>query len=339
MRMQTGGVAQEDVARLAGVSQKTVSRVLNKEPNVRKETREKVMAALRSLKYHPNLSARSLASNRSFLIALLYDNPSQNYVMETLTGVLEACEPRDYGMMVMPLASTAADIGEQIVSLLQKRRPDGLILTPPLTEHPRLLAILRDSGIPFSSVLPRDPAGRIGVSLDERAAACELVSYLIELGHRRIAHITGRMSHSAAQRRLEGYRDALKQAGIRYDKSLLASGEFTFPSGVLAARALFDGKRQPTAIFAANDEMAAGAMWEAVRHGLKIPHDISVCGFDDAPIAEQVWPPLTTVRQPNRDMGRIAAEQLLERLGGRQGTTVSVPYTLCKRESTGAVAG
>ncbi|WP_343162774.1 LacI family DNA-binding transcriptional regulator [Oleiagrimonas sp. C23AA] len=330
-------MAQDDVARVAGVSQKTVSRVLNNEPNVRAKTREKVLAAVQSLQYHPNLSARSLASNRSFLVALLYDNPSQSYVMETLTGVLDACEPRNFGMMVKPLDSNAPDIAERTMSLVHKRRPDGLILTPPLTECGELLRTLKDRGIPFSCVLPHDPAENIGVTMDESAAACEITSYLVELGHRRIAHVTGRMSHSAAKWRLDGYREGLRLAGIRYHTSLVVQGQFTFSSGVMAARTLFASRKRPTAIFAANDEMATGVMWEAAHHGLMVPNDISVCGFDDSPMAEQVWPPLTTVRQPNRDMGRIAADQLLNTLEGGEGHMRTVPYTLCKRESTDSI--
>lgn len=325
----------EDVAREAGVSPKTVSRVLNNEPNVRDEMRQRIQAAMNALGYRPNPSARSLASNRAFLIALLYDNPSPHYVMEVQQGALEACDAHQYNMMIRPLVSDAPDFVERVDALISQFRLDGLLLTPPITDHEALLDLLRTHKVPWASISPKNYAEGVGATLDERSASREIVQHLAALGHRRIAHITGHPRHGASVWRLRGYRDGLEQAHLPYDPELVVEGQFSFDSGVAGARRLFALEHRPTAIFGANDDTAAGILWAAAERGLEVPRDVSVCGFDDVPLAQQVWPALTTVRQPSQDMGRIAATQLLRTIkGGKPGQMVSVPYTLRLRRST-----
>lgn len=327
----------EDVARAAGVSPKTVSRVLNNEPNVRDEMRQRIRQAMDALGYRPNPSARSLASNRAFLIALLYDNPSPHYVMEVQQGALEACDAHQYNMMVRPLLSDAPDFVERVDVLISQFRLDGLLLTPPISDHEVLLDLLRTRGIPWASVSPKNFSEGVGATLDERSASREIVQHLVALGHRRIAHIAGHPAHGGSVWRLRGYRDGLEQAQLPYDEALVVEGQFSFDSGVAGARRLFALEQRPTAIFGANDDTAAGILWAAAEHGLKVPQDLSVCGFDDVPLAQQVWPALTTVRQPSRDMGRMAATQLLRMIkDGEPGQMVSVPYTLRLRRSTAA---
>ncbi|HYG05006.1 MAG TPA: LacI family DNA-binding transcriptional regulator [Stenotrophomonas sp.] len=335
----------EDVAAAAGVSMKTVSRVFNYEPNVRPDTREKVESAARALNYRPNPSARSLASNRSYLIALLYDNPSSNYIMEIIGGVLDACRSRHYSMMLQPMDDGGADAADgagegyraRVENVLAQYRPDGMILTPPITDDDALLDWLHAERMPYASISPRRRTGQIGATLDEREAAAELVSHVASLGHTRIGHITGHRSHGARAWRLDGYRDALHRAGLPFDPSLVVEGEFSFDSGIEGARTLLDLAAPPTAIFAANDDTAAGVIYEAEERGLRIPRDLSVFGFDDMPMARQIWPSLTTVRQPSHEMGRIAAEQLLAHIGDAQrGELIKVPYEMRLRRSTGA---
>lgn len=327
----------EDVARAAGVSAKTVSRVLNNEPNVREALRERIRAAVAALGYRPNPSARSLASQRSFLVALLYDNPSPYYVMEVQSGVLAACDDERYSMMMRPLASTAGNVLERVDALLSQFRPDGLVLTPPLADHDGLLALLRSRGTPYARISPKRRARGAGATLDERSAARDMMQHLASLGHRRIAHITGHPAHGATGWRLLGYRDGLAQAGLPFDPELLVGGDFSFDSGVHAARRLFALRRRPSAVFAGNDDTAAGVMWAAAEAGLSIPGEISVCGFDDTPLSRQVWPALTTVRQPSREMGHIATQQLLGAIDGDGGgAMVAVPFALQLRGSTGA---
>ncbi|GAB2504283.1 LacI family DNA-binding transcriptional regulator [Lysobacter humi (ex Lee et al. 2017)] len=326
----------EDVAEAAQVSMKTVSRVLNREPNVREATREKVMAAVERLRYVPNLSARSLAGSRSFLIALLYDNPSGNYLTEVMSGVLTACEANDYAMLMCPLEGAGDALIAHVDGLIRRAQPDGLVLTPPLTDRPELLEHLREVGMPFASISPRDRSDGIGVGMDETRAAYDMVMHLVVLGHRRIGHITGHAAHGASGWRLAGYRQALKDAKLRFEAALVVPGEFSFESGVRAARRLLDLANPPTAIFAANDDMAAGVISVAYERGLSVPAQLSVCGFDDIPLAHQISPPLTTVQQPTREMGRLSTLGLLAAIRDPDaGTMATIPYTLCVRASTG----
>jgi len=328
-------VTINDVARASDTSKKTVSRVLNQEPGVRKEVRERVLAAVAELNYRPLTSARSLATNRSFMIGLLYDNLSPSYVMEVQAGVQEACEAQQYSMMVQPLDSKARDFMERVEGILWRHRPDGLILTPPITDHPALLAHLRGTGLPFASIAPRKSKGIAGVILNEREAAAAMVDHLVALGHRHIAHIIGDPKHGAGVWRLAGYRDGLKRAGLEERAEYMVQGQFSFESGVKAARQLLRLKERPTAIFAADDDMAVGAIWAAAEAGVSVPAEVSICGFDDTTIATQVWPLLTTVHQPVRDMGKRATEELLLGLLGKgEPRMVEVDYQMRLRAST-----
>ena len=317
----------EDVAEAANVSMKTVSRVLNNEPNVAAETRRRVEAAVQTLQYRPNPSARVLAGRRSYLIAMLYDNPSSNYLMEVELGVLDACQSQHYHLMLAPLVYGAKDIVENVEALVAQSRLDGVVLTPPITDDPAL---------PYASVSPKEAYRRIGVVVDEEAAVAEMIVHLASLGHARIAHIKGHPAHGASGWRLAGYRAGLERAGLAYDDSLVVDGEFSYDSGFAATNALLDLAAPPTAIFAANDDMAAGAICAICERGLSVPKDVSVCGFDDTPIARHIYPTLTTVRQPTREMGRIAGQELLKAIRDREaGGIVEVPYALQFRRSTG----
>jgi LacI family transcriptional regulator len=332
-------VTIDDVARASGTSKKTVSRVLNSEPNVRDTVRERVLAAMAELNYRPLTSARSLATNRSFMIGLLYDNRSPSYIMEVQTGVLEACEAQHYSMMVQPLVSSAPDFVERVEDILSRHRPDGLILTPPITDHPQLLDHLRRIGLPFASIAPHHPKDCIGVMLREREAAAAMVDHLVSLGHRRIAHILGDPEHGAGVWRLAGFRDGLGRAGLEEDPAYMVQGRFSFESGVAAMRQLLALPQRPTAIFAADDDMAVGAIWAAAEAGVAVPGDVSICGFDDTTIATQVWPPLTTIHQPVREMGRCATEELLLRVLDKGAPRmVELDYEMRIRASTAAPA-
>lgn len=327
----------EDVAAAAGVSMKTVSRVLNHEPNVREETRRRVEEVVARLQYRPNPSARSLAGQRSYVVALAYDNPSRNYLMEIQSGVLEACRAQHYTLVLAPVTFGQRGYMADITSLVEHFGLDGVVLIPPLTDDKVLLAQLEEHEIPFASISPRSRRGRIGVTVDEHAAVCDLVAELVALGHRRIGHIKGHKAHGACAWRFAGYRDALERAGIAFDPDLVVDGEFTFESGVHGASQLLDLKDPPTAIFAANDDTAAGVIRVAGLRGLSVPRDLSVCGFDDTPISRHIFPALTTVRQPTRDMGRVATLELLNSIRDPDaGRMVPIQYTLELRESIAA---
>jgi len=337
--MKASRVRIEDVAEQAGVSMKTVSRVLNHEPNVSESTRKLVEAAVEKLRYRPLPSARILAGSRSYLVAMLFDNPSSNYLMEIQMGVLDACRDRHYNLMLAPLTLADRGLVSKVESLILQSQLDGLLLTPPLTDDPALLKRLVELEVPWSSVSAKEQNRKIGVVVDEFGAVCAMMKHLVSLGHHRIAHISGHPAHGATGWRLAGYKEGLKRASLRFDASLVVAGEFSYDSGYAAANRLLDLKRRPTAIFAANDDMAAGVICAIRERGLSVPEDISVCGFDDTPIAHQIYPALTTVRQPTREMGRLAALELLNEIREpASGSVVDVPYTLQLRRSTAAVA-
>ncbi|CAN4280533.1 LacI family DNA-binding transcriptional regulator [Pseudoxanthomonas sp. LjRoot125] len=327
----------EDVAAAAGVSMKTVSRVLNNEPNVRDEMRQRVMKAVEQLQYRPNLSARSLAGQRSYVIALVYNNPSRNYLMEIQSGMLEACRDNHYNLVLAPVGSPKQRKAEDLKVVFEHFAPDGVVLIPPLTDDPAVLEFLERHDVPFACIAPKHPQDRIGVSMDETAAVLELMAGLVAQGHRRIAHIKGPPAHGACQWRFKGYREALRKAGLDFDEDLVVQGAFSYESGIEAGNHLLDLKRPPTAIFAANDDMAAGVIRAACERGLAVPRDISVCGFDDTPIARHIYPALTTVRQPTSEMGRLATLQLLARIRTSEaGGMVHVEHEVVFRESTQA---
>jgi LacI family transcriptional regulator len=315
---------------------KTVSRVLNHEPNVREDTRLRVLKAVDDLKYTPHLSARSLAGSKSFLVALLYNNPSASYLMGVIEGVLKACDDENYHTLLCPLDDDEARIVAGAEALIARSQPDGLVLTPPLTDSPGLLERLAELEVPYASVSPKDQTHGIGVAMDETRAAYDMVMHLASLGHRRIAHVIGHPAHGASGWRLTGYRQGLERAGIKFDPALVVQGEFSFESGVQAAARLLDLERPPSAVFAANDDMAAGVIRVALERNLRVPEDLSVCGFDDTPMSRQIFPALTTVQQPTYEMGRIATLELLASIRNPEsGGMVRVPYALKIRQSTG----
>lgn len=326
----------EDVAAAAGVSMKTVSRVLNHEPNVREETRQRVMQAVEALQYRPNLSARSLAGQRSYTVALVYNNPSRNYLMEVQGGMLEACRAGHYNLVLAPVGAPRQRKAADLEAVFEHFAPDGVVLIPPLTDDATVLAYLEAHDVPFACIAPRQTPARIGVMMDETAAVIELINGLISLGHRRIGHIKGPPAHGACLWRYSGYRQALEAAGIEEEPGLVVQGKFSFESGIEAAQRLLEMAHPPTAIFAANDDMAAGCIRVACLRGLRVPADLSICGFDDTPIARHIHPALTTVRQPTSEMGRLATMELLARIRSPDaGRMVHVEHEVLFRESTG----
>ena len=327
-----------DVAAHAGVSIKTVSRVLNGEQAVRPDTRQRVREAVEALNYRPSRSARSLASGRSYLIGLLYHNPSANYVVDVQHGALDKCLEHGFHLFSHPTDLYDPDLGGMVANLVHQANLDGLILTPPLCSSAPLLAELDRQHIPFVRVSPVDlthPSPY--VLMDDVQASRDMTNYLIELGHRRIAHIFGHPDHAASEQRLEGFRSALAEHGLTADPSLIVEGRFSFETGRACAQKLLGLADPPTAIVAANDDLAAGAVMAAHEAGLGVPEDISVAGFDDTHVSRVVWPPLTTVHQPIYDLANAAADLLLKRLAGDDSGPrhIELPHELVIRQSTG----
>lgn len=310
-------VTIKDVSKMAGVSIKTVSRVLNKEKYVRDETRRKVERAVAALNFSPSIAARSLAGARSHQIALIYDNHSPYYIHAIQEGVWERCRQQGVRMLAQPVDISSPTLAQEIGGLIDETHVDGVILSSPVTDAPDALAELERRNIAFVRISPGvNHALTSSVFMSDAQAADDMTTHLINLGHRRIGFIIGHPNHMASDERHYGYRRALDRAGIAYDDMLVQPGLFDFASGLAAAQQLLALPVRPTAIFASNDDMAAGVLSHAHRLGLAVPQDLSVAGFDNTPLAEIVWPPLTTIHQPVREMAYAAASQLFASDGG-----------------------
>ena len=334
----------DDVARLAGVSTKTVSRVVNREPNVRQSTQAKVEEAIAELNYRPNQFARNLASHRSHLIGLIYDDPSAyevpsaGYVMRLQQGTLRACRAANYELLIHPCRYRSKDVVAELERLIQYIRPTGIILAAPLSNMPRIVRAIETSGTPLVRLSPgRDDEKQFSVVTNDREICAEMTRYLVSLGHQRIAFIKGHRQHKAVGNRYLGYMDGLRECGLDPFGELVQQGDNSLRGGEECARRLLQLKEPPTAIFAANDDMAAGVMRVAAKMGLDIPGQLSVAGCDDIALARQMHPSLTTIRQPLAAMAELATLALVDdsrKDALRRGVAI-VPGQLRIRESTG----
>ncbi|WP_168557350.1 LacI family DNA-binding transcriptional regulator [Novosphingobium sp. SG720] len=324
----------EDVARLAGVSLKSVSRVVNREPHVSDALRAKVEAAITTLAFVPDAAARSLAGSRTFIVGLLFDNPSPNYTIKIQSGVYRACMEQQYHLRIDSIDSDRphAQVEAQLDAIVRNSRCDGFILTPPLTDNIQVLAFLERRGIRYARIAPNSELGRSAcVAIDDSAAGALVARRLWALGHRQLGVVTGPPLHRAGERRRTGFLNALKELGATLPVAE-ANGSFAFEGGIAAGTALLAHEPRPSAIFATNDDSAAGVMVACARAGLRVPHDISLCGFDDSWVAKSVWPYLTTIYQPIEEMGYAAASLLLDRgeTGDRQ---LMLDFHLVERDS------
>lgn len=325
-----------DIARLAGVSKKTVSRVINQSPLVREDTREKVEALMRAVGYAPDPMARALAFRKSFLIGMVYDNPTAQYVVDMQYGVLDQLRDSGYELVVHPCDSSNPDYIEGVRRFVQQQKLHGVILVPRVSEDDALGRMLKSIGCRYVRIaaLALDEPQHMLVTHD-REGASEVANYLQSLGHRDIALITGPSDYRSAIERTGGFLAALARRGIEVPKSRVIEAGYTFESGVASAEKLLAAKKPPTAIFCGNDEMAAGVYRVALRTGIQIPQQLSVVGFDDSPLASRLWPALTSVRRNTRDTGRLAAAMLLQPEGAAGAlAAASIRPHLIVRDST-----
>ena len=321
-------VTIQEVADLAEVSAKTVSRVLNHEPGVHVETRNRILKAIEQLDYQPNVNARGLAGDRSFLIGLFCDKPG-DYLSEFQAGAVQRCRESDFHLTVEPWESDSPDIGRQVNTLLRQLRLDGVILLPPLSDHPVILETLAQKSIPMVRVAPRlETSKSPSVGIDDYAAARQMTRHLLDLGHRRIGFILGRPGHGATNERHRGFVDEMQAADVAIDESLVKVGNFVFSDGLTCAEQILSSATPPTAIFASNDDTAAAVISVARRMGIALPERLSVAGFDDAPLATMIWPELTTIRQPVAALARAAAELIIEHSPRRRGWPEPLPHRL-----------
>ncbi|NII09367.1 LacI family DNA-binding transcriptional regulator [Oleiagrimonas sp. C23AA] len=328
----------DEVATLANVSPMTVSRVINGNGNVRDTTRERVMQAVEKLGYTPNLAASSLAAAKTARIALIYTNPSAAYLRELLVGALRGTAQTAVQLVIEAWDDLSAE-GKRSSARTLAKSVAGVILPPPLCESKTVVTELVNAGIPVVSIASGWSSEAISrVRIDDFRAGKEITEQLIAQGHTRIGHIKGHPNLSASARRFEGFQAALDEAGLKLDKTLVQQGYFTYRSGLEAAEKLLARKRPPSAIFAANDDMAAAVVSVAHRQGLDVPGDLSVVGFDDTSAATTVWPELTTVHQPIASMAESAIDILMRNIGRKDNevrTVVDhvVGHTLVKRDS------
>ena len=327
-----------DIARIAGVSKKTVSRVINDSPSVRGETRQRVEEVIAELGFTPDPQARGLAFRRSFLVGMIYDNPSPNYVVNMQQGILDGVRGSGLELVVHPCNRQAESFLSDVQSFVVRQKLAGVVMPPSVSEDEQVVALLQAADCPYVRIasVSLDQPERMVVTNDRQGAA-EAARHLADLGHRRIAFISGPDTFRSSHERGAGFEAGLAEYGLTMDPTYVRRAAYTFESGVAAAQELLSLAERPTAIFAGNDEMAIGVMQAARDCGLDVPGDLSIVGFDDLPMASRVWPTLTTVRLPIRDMGRMAAEKLTASRRGLDPAKISQPQvrpSLVVREST-----
>lgn len=337
---------QRQIAEAAGVSRTTVSFVLNDVPDVRisPETRQRVLDAARRLNYYPDVTARRLASGKTSTIALVWHcGPDQCYQDAFLPGFLQGITraAHHYGYYVIFRPIEPDEPGDGYVELARGRQTDGLIISGPRSDDPNLSRLHQD-GFPLVLHGWLRSADIPSTDVDNVCSAMTAVQHLLALGHRRIGMITNAsLAYVASRQRLDGYRQALEQLGLPYDESLVQYGDFVEESGRAAMEPLLACDEPPTAIFAASDVVAMGALWALRDRGLRVPEDVAVVGFDDIPAARFVTPALTTIRVPTFGLGWSAAE-LLVRIIDRDPPKeihVILETDLVVRDSCGASAG
>ncbi|HEX8445589.1 MAG TPA: LacI family DNA-binding transcriptional regulator [Sphingomonas sp.] len=327
-----------DVAAAAGVSIRTVSRVLNDSPKVAAKARERIKQTIDELGFRPSSRARALAYGRSSLIGVVQDDPNAHVIGVLQRGIVDVCAAAGYELVVHPAKFADLDLTHSIEDFARRSRIDGLILLPPISESSAIPLALMQMGVPAVGIasvrVPGYPAALVS---DERAATALMADHLVALGHRRIAIITGPLHFHSAREREQGFRTALAAHDLPLPDHYVRSGDYGFASGLAAAGALLDLADPPTAIFASNDIMAAAVIKAAFDRGLPIPGALSVAGFDDSDIASIISPALTTIRRPLFDMARAATERLIQMIEDRSIGRLpdhGVSLTLVARQST-----
>jgi len=329
-------VTINDVAAATQVSIRTVSRVINNSPKVGAKTRERVRTAIRELGFRPNSRARALASGRSSLIGVVQSDPNARSMGTFQSGIVAQCALHGYELVVHACDATQADLPSDIEAFVRRSRVDGLLLLPPVSEHADIADLLAAVGVPAATICSvRLPGYPVTVLSCERWVAGEVADHLVALGHRDIAIITGPRNYASSIERETGFREGLLRAGIELGPERAVPGDYSFQSGLQAAKQLLSASPRPTAIFATNDNMAAGVLKMATQMGVRVPEDLSVIGFDDADFAQMLSPALTTVRRPIRDMGKNAAELLIGLISRSPGVAdIHVQLQLIVRDST-----
>ena len=333
-------VTVNDVAQQAGVSLKTASRVFNNSPHVSQQKRQAVLKAAEKLKFKPNMSARQLASNRSYVLVHFYDNANTDYIAKIYEGMLKACHKYHYYAVAEPLSLENGNYADTIINYIGQFNIDGVILSPPICDDAKLLARLKAENINYVLISPKNLRPEdYAVFVNEETASQKITDYLIDMGHKKIAYVGGPETHGAARQRKRGFENSIMKAFGDTHQNSQVNGDFSMQSGHDAYLKIMKQSPDITAIFAANDEMAFGVMMAALNHGLKIPQDISIAGYDNSRLAALFWPSLTTIAPPVDDMASCATEVLINILTGNtsQDKHYEFPVNLFLRDSCAAV--
>ncbi len=332
----------KDVAELAGVSVKTVSRVVNNEPHVKESLKKKVREAVDRLSYVPSQSARSLRGNRSYDVALICPNAHSNYINAIQFGAVVACQELGYQLSINLFEGLTGkpieEIREAFEGLLLHRRPDAIMLVAPYAGDQTIDLVLKELRFPVVRIGPVEIENRgILVEIDDYQAAIDLTRHLLELGHRRIGFIRGVEDQQSTHARFDGFSSAMKAAGLETVPELVRPGDFEFESGFEAGEYFLALPEPPTAVFCSNDDMAAGMVAACNVHRIAVPQEMSVVGFDDADVATRMRPLLTTIRQPLGELGAMAVRELiaqLKRKGGLDPKRIVLDHEFILRETT-----
>lgn len=334
-------VSIKDVARLAGVSTATVSRALAEPDKVKAKTRDKVLSAVKESGYVTNSLARSFRTNRNHSVVVLVPDITNSFFSNIIQGIEEVARANGYRILLGDMQNQPEN-ARAYGDLCAQRQADGLIClgrTIPFAYN-RSRKSLDPSWPPLVMACEYDDRIPVpGVRINNTQAALDGVRYLASQGHRRIAYINGPEDSPLCRDRLKGYRKGLAELGIRKTSDLVFSGDFTLDSGAQAARALLDSGQSPTAVFAANDAMAIGALQVLKQRGVRVPQDISLLGFDDIKFAAYCDPPLTTIQQPRRQIGALSMQIMVDILAGGadRATSRELPHELVLRESVARI--
>jgi LacI family transcriptional regulator len=334
-RQREGEPTIDDVAAVAGVSIRTVSRVLNKSPKVNAETRERIEEAIAELRFRPSLRARGLAMRRSFLIGLIHNDRNALVLDSIQRGIVACAAERSYEVIVHPTPVQVDAAIADVLAFVERSRVDGLVVMPPISNLHGLGAALADAQIAAVALSSVPLEGFAGVIVSEEREAGALVArHLLDLGHRRLGLVNGPSDVASAQQRRIGFLEEVARHGGADVAE--APGDYDFPSGVAAAEHLLGNPRKPTGIFAANDIMAAGVLKVAARLGIAVPDELSVVGFDGSILTRMLTPALTSVLRPFGQMAAAAAEQLIARIEARPAPAPFQPtLSIVLAETTG----
>lgn len=331
-----------DIARLAGVSKRSVSRVINRSPKVGEKTKINVERIIAEHNYVPDKQARGLASRRSYLIGLVYDNQDALFINEAQRGILACCAQKDYELVVHPCQYNSPNFNKEVLNFIQRSKLDGIIVLPPASEIDSLAIELDHNDIHYVRLVSGHTENTENfVMSNDRHGAADMARFLISLQHQKIAMVTGPLNYRSSKERFEGFTQTLQTISHSIPAHYVIEGNNSYQSGILAGKHLLTLADRPTAIFANNDEMASGVLKVAYELGIKVPEQLSICGFDDNLLASRIIPPLTTIKRPVQKMAEYAAHKLIAKIENINQELISKNCTiqpeLITRESTGTV--